>query len=274
MKFAIPAGLWQALRSEWTHSWWLPNVFLLGTFFQNSSKPLYTLWYLDVLAANLILLAVISWVRYFVRRRGSAESSGQAFLMAFAWVIVGLAVAATQVISGWWDGQVGIDSVAPFKWFWMMALGVLITQANSRSQKWGITALLPVLATSAYMMIPPLTPGYVDVFFCLAVGLMVWVERIPIPRLLHRPLVVIASSTLFIYIFNHAVITIAMPKLHLPASVPLEVIMVVACGIVGQLVWNRVTGMAWHLNQRLLGAASSRALATGTHVDIHSERGS
>jgi hypothetical protein len=92
---------------------------------------------------------------------------------------------------------------------------------------------------------------------------MVWVESIPIPRLLRRPLEVIASSTLFIYIVNIWVIT-HMPKLHLPAWWLLEVTMAVACGIVAQLVWNRLTGMVWHLAERVTGrapAASSRSAA-------------
>jgi hypothetical protein len=77
---------------------------------------------------------------------------------------------------------------------------------------------------------------------------MVWVERIPVPRLLHRPLVVIASSTLFIYIFNSWVIG-HMSKLNL--DWPLEVTMAVACGIVAQLVWNRFTGTLWQLADRV-----------------------
>jgi surface polysaccharide O-acyltransferase-like enzyme len=194
--------------------------------------------------------------------------------------MIGLVMAATQVLGGWWDGQVGTDSVAPFKWFWMLALGLLITQANSPVRKWAVTGLLAVLAVAAYSKIPPLTEwlgppptvyptGGVDALFFVALGLMVWVERIPIPRLLHRPLQVIASSTLFIYIVNIWVIT-HMPKLNLPAWWLLEVTMAVACGIVAQLVWNRFTGMVWHLAERVTGsapAASSRSAAwTGMSI--------
>ena len=203
LKFAVPAGLWQALRSHWMNGWWLPNLFLLGTFFQNPNKPLYTLWYLDVLAANLILLAGISWLGYYLRTcRAGATLSADTFRTDLLWVMIGLAMAAVQVFSGWWDGQVGTDSVAPFKWFWMLALGVLITKANSAVRKWAVTGLLLVLAVAVYSRIPHLTAVLfnVDAFFFVALGLMIWVERIPIPSLLNRPLVVIASSTLFIYI--------------------------------------------------------------------------
>jgi amino acid adenylation domain-containing protein len=277
LKIAIPAGLWHALLSLKMQSWWLPNYFLLGTFFQNPTKPLLTFWYLDVLAANLILLAGISWLGHYLRaRRASATFSADTFRTDFTWVMIGLVMAAIQVLGGLWDGQVGTDSVAPFKWFWMLALGLLITQATSPQRKWAVTGLLAVLAAAAYSKIPPLTEwlgppptvyptGGADALFFVALGLMVWVERIPIPRLLHRPLEVIASSTLFIYIVNVVVIWNIMPKLHLPAWWPLEVIMAVACGIVAQLVWNRFTGIVWHLAEWVTGRAgrhSSAALRT------------
>ena len=274
LKFAIPAGLWQALRSLWMHSWWVPNIFLLGTFFQNPSRPLYTLWYLDVLAANLILLAGITWLGYYLRAcRAGATFSTDTFRTDLVWVMIGFAMAAAQVLGNWWNGQVGIDSVAPFKWFWMLALGVLITQANSPLRKWVVTGLLAVLAVASYAApiqvalaaagasgIPPFTLGYVGEFFFVAVSLMVWVERIPVPRLLHRPLVVIASSTLFIYIVHAAVITHILPKLHLPAWLPLEVTMAVGCGIVAYFVWNRFTRMTSHFVERLIeGIAGAKA---------------
>jgi hypothetical protein len=277
LKFAIPAGLWATLHSLWTHSWWLPNLFLLGTFFDNPTRPSLTLWYLDVLAANLIVLAGISCLGYYLgTRRASATPSADTFRTDLAWVMIGLAMAATQVVGGWWDGQVGVDSVAPFKWFWMLALGVLITQANSPLRKWAVTGLLAVLAAAAYSGIPPLTrwlcppstvwpKACVDALFFVALGLMIWVERIPVPRLLHRPLVVIASSTLFIYIVNSSVIH-HMPKLHLPAWWPLELTIAVGCGIMAQLIWTRFTGILWHLAERVSGGlagAPSRPQPSG-----------
>lgn len=260
LKFAIPAALWQVLRSFWMNSWWVPNLLLLGTFFQNPSKPLYTLWYLDVLAANLILLASITWLRYQVRTyRSGAALSADTFWTDIVWLIFGFALAAIQTLSGWWDGQVGTDSVAPFKWFWMLVLGVLITQANTPPRKWLITGLLAMLAVATYAApiqnalasigangIPPFTVGYVGEFFFIALTLMVWVERIPLPRLLHRPLEIIASSTLFIYILHSAVTTHLMPKLHLPAWSPLEVTMAVGLGIVSSYLWNRFTKTTSH----------------------------
>jgi amino acid adenylation domain-containing protein len=267
LKFAIPAGLWQAKSM---HSLWLPNLFLLGTFFQNPSRPVYTLWYLDVLAANLILLAGISWLGHYRRAgRAGAAFSADTFRTDLIWVMIGLAMAAIQVLSGWWDGEVGTDSVAPFKWFWMLALGVLITQANSLPRKWAVSGLLAMLTAAAYSGISSLTTVLrpVDAFFIVALGLMLWIERIPVPWLLHRPLVVVASSTLFIYITNYTVIAHIMPTLHLPAWWPLEVTLAVAFGIVAQVVWNRFTGMVWHLSERFTGGQPAAAQPYSTEAN-------
>jgi surface polysaccharide O-acyltransferase-like enzyme len=159
----------------------------------------------------------------------------------------------------------------------MLALGVLITQANSPLRKWAVTGLLVVLAAAAYSGIPRLTgwlgppstsnpTACVDALFFVALGLMIWVERIPVPRLLHRPLAVIASSTLFIYIVNSAVISHMMPKLHLPAWWPLELTIAVGCGIMAQLIWTRCMGILWHLAERISGGqagAPSRPQPSG-----------
>lgn len=267
LRFAIPAGLWQAMRSLWTHNWWLPNLFLLGTFFQNPAKPLYTLWYLDVLAANLILLSGIGWLSYRMRHsRGGAPPTTDAFWTDFAWVLFGLAAAAAQVLSGWWNGDVGTSSVAPFKWFWMLALGVLLTQANTVAKKRVIMGLLIVLAAAHFSGVPELYAVLprTDALFFLALGLMVWIDRIPVPRLLNRVLMIVASSTLFIYIVNSTVITHIMPELHLPAWWPLELVVAVACGIVAQLAWTRFTDLIWRFHERhnlgaLVGANRIRA---------------
>jgi hypothetical protein len=253
------------------HSWWIPNLFLLGTFFQNPDRPLFTPWFLDVLAANLLLLALIGWIDYRLGARGRLriEPGRNSFRRDFAWVLVGLVVAAIQVISGWWDGEVGTDSVAPFKWFWLLALGVLITQANSTARKAGVTVLLVILAVAAYSGIAQAGAvlGTNGIFFFLTGALLVWVERIRVPRRLHRPIMVIASSTLFIYIVNYTVIMHVMPKLHLPAWWPLETCVALVSGIVAKLVWDWVSGKTLHLADRLLRTFRRRPIPSSMRRD-------
>jgi hypothetical protein len=118
--------------------------------------------------------------------------------------------------------------------------------------------------------IPQLTRilGSVDDFFFVALGLMLWIERLPVPRFLHRPIVVIASSTLFIYILNYTIIThilpklhFFLPKLHFSAWGVIEVTTAVICGIVAQVGWNFFVGILTRIvNGRRTGESSAPSL--------------
>ena len=67
----------------------------------------------------------------------------------------------------------------------------------SNAAPWGLTAIF----------------HYNDVYFFGSALLLVSMERVPLPRWLHRPVTMIASSTLFIYLANVSVIK----RLHFEA---------------------------------------------------------
>ncbi len=241
LKFGIPAGLWQ-LAITVTHGFWLPNLFLLGTSFQNPKHPFYTFWYLDVLAANLLLLALITKAELRLRGgRSEIADAREDFGRALVFVLLGLCIAVAQVTTGFWDGNVGTDSVGPFKWFWMLALGLLITEADTSARKLTVCGLLAAIALSTYAGPREIAHvfKYNDAFFFGSALLLTWVESLPVPRFLHRPLVAIASSTLFIYIVHNSFIK-RMPMLHLPAYWPFQLVVSVAAGIVCTVIWNKV----------------------------------
>ncbi|WP_343117105.1 amino acid adenylation domain-containing protein [Ostreiculturibacter nitratireducens] len=243
LKFAIPAALWLGLRQVVEGYFWFPELVLIGTFFQNGAAPHFTLWFLDILAANLVILALISKVWFHMRPRlGPAVRvpvTGFAFDLALT--AFGFAVAFAQVLSGWWDGQVGHTSVAPFKWFWMLALGMLIFSADTRGRKLVATALLGLVAAAAYAELPIFSEPRlrINAFFFGAGLLLIWVNRISVPRLLRKPLTVIASSTLFIYIVNYAVI-FRMESILGVTQWPIQVAAAVILGVCVRACWERL----------------------------------
>ena len=175
----------------------------------NRANPTYTFWYLDVLAANLILFGIITvGEALWARGHGASGPAGRGFNRDLILLVLGLGVAVAQVKSGVWDGEVGHDSVGPFKWFWMLALGTLVIEADTLVRKGIVIALAAVAALAAYVEPLGLTDvfRYSGVFFFVSVCLLVSVERAPLPRWLHRPMTVVASSTLFIYLANVSVI--------------------------------------------------------------------
>ncbi len=245
-RFAIPAALWQATRGFALHQFWIPDLLLLGTFFENPNAAHFTFWFLDVLAANVLLLAVITKFGFELRGRRPVEEDGRksSFWSDLLWCLAALGIAFTQVFSGWLDGDPGETDVAPFKWLWMLALGILITQANTKTRKGLVTGLLGCLALVACSGVPSVARflGQTDVFVFGSVLVLLWVERVPVPRLLQRPLLGIASATLFIYIVNYSVINRVMPHLGLPAWWPMQVGLAMVTGIVAKMVWDRVVG--------------------------------
>jgi amino acid adenylation domain-containing protein len=244
LKFGIPAGLWQVLRSFMMHSFWLPDLLLLGTFFQKPGSTHFTLWFLDVLAANLILLSLIGKISYHLLEK-SEQMMRDTFWTDLLWLLLGIGLAFAQVASGWGDGEVGKTGVAPFKWFWLLAFGVLIAQADSARRKWFLTGLLVGLALGAYSGLPgtEILNGGAEFFFA-SLLIMLWIERAPVPRWLQRPLLVVASSTLFIYIVNYTVIVHVMPRVGLPNWWPLEVLTAVLAGIIAKAVWDQAVARA------------------------------
>ncbi len=130
----------------------------------------------------------------------------------------------------------GTDSVGPFKWFWLVALGVLSAEADTAFRKSVTVALLVLAAVFAYAadLRIELNP-----FFFASFLLLIFVRRVFIPRFLLHPVIVIASSTLFIYIVNYAVIH------HLQSHgfeewMSLQIGAAVLVGIAMTHVWNWV----------------------------------
>jgi amino acid adenylation domain-containing protein len=239
-RFAFPAGLWQLLRAFWLHAFWLPNLLLMGTFVQNPVKPVYTFWYLDVLAANVLTLGLL--LRWVESRRSHAAPSN-AFATSLMLLAGAYLIAIGQSATGWWDGELGRDSVAPFKWLWLLILGVAISQANSSVRKWwlsGISGAICASAMASESWIPGLS-GLVNGFLLLAAWALIWYPTVRVPRWMKRVVVVIASSTLFIYIVNYSVIYHLMPRLGLPAALPVQVASAVLVGIVATRIWERIS---------------------------------
>jgi amino acid adenylation domain-containing protein len=211
-KFGIPAGLWMLATAVKYKHFWIPDLLLAGTMFQDPDSPHFTFWYLDILAASVLLLAVFAKIRHLRRRRAAvagrnpAASEGMqrnSFNWALAIVLLSLVAAAVQTGSGFWDGRLGMDSVGPFKWFWLVALGVLTAEADSGVRKALVVALVALAAVLAYganLLVE------LNVFFFVSFLLLIFVRRVFIPRFLLHPVIVIASSTLFVYIVNYTVI--------------------------------------------------------------------
>ena len=249
LKFGVPAGLWQAGLQIVQHRLWLPDVVLLGTFWHDPANESATFWYLDVLAANLALYGLITLAQARWLRGGSDNSGDVWFRRDLIVLAIGLLVAAIQIKSGIWNGlgprgPAQFWDVAPFKWFWLLALGALIAQADSVWRRGWLFALIAATMLASLVEAWRLTDVFDDtgVLFAVCAGLLALTPRMPLPRWLHRPLGLVASSTLFIYLCNFMVIK-RVPGGHWDGAWLVKLGAAIGLGIVLTHGWNRLPGL-------------------------------
>jgi amino acid adenylation domain-containing protein len=252
LRFAIPAGLWELLAAATkSHPFWLPDFFLMGTYFHHPNEAYYTLWFLDVLAANILIISLVTLIfgKYLV----SGNDSKPMFSLDFGLVLFGLTVSFLQVGTGWGDGVLGETSVAPFKWFWMLALGVAIAQAASIREKLVLSLFLAAVEIANLAEIPLIDDSFdaLDRFFYISAMALVWLNRVPMPRIFRHVVIGIASASLFIYIVNHTVIDKVSRLLNFEGAWLVTIAMALASGIACSWIWTRLEVLARQATVRL-----------------------
>ncbi len=243
IKFAMPAGLYELIRGLYFDNLWIPEIFLLGTFWKSPVSPHESLWFLDALSASILLLSFLAWCLSTISRKLNNVSTENLFLFSVFACGIAIFTLMAQITTGWHNGDLG-GSVAPFRWFWMVAFGAAIETAETRIHKFlltCVTAIIGILWVARLITDTGLKESLGEFFF-ISVVMLIWVDHIPIPRLFRRPIMLLAANSLFIYIVNYAVINTIMPRLGLPSWALLRVIAAIGCGFAAAFVWNRIVG--------------------------------
>ena len=167
-------------------------------------------------------------------------------------LLFGVVTYFIQTETNLWNGEVGNTSVGPFRWFWMIPFGSAIHFAKSKVQK-ALVSFIGVLIVLIFTLISPdnlssYSTFTFDYFFIGSVLILIWLEQLYIPKFLHKTITIIAANSLFIYIVNHAVITILMPKLTYSLGFtawPLvSVLAAVTLGVLTGFFWKRISFIA------------------------------
>jgi amino acid adenylation domain-containing protein len=241
-KFAIPAAVLLSARGIYHDHLWIPDLFLLGTFWQDPDGAHFTLWFLDVLGASILIMTFaaktygawkgrLGWIR-----KGGANSD---FWFAVLVFLAGIVAMLIQTNAGYWNGDPGRDSVGPFRWFWMLPFGAAIQLASTRSHRLLITLFLalmsiPFLCTDrAYYF-----KNDVGLFFVLSAAVLLWFAHISLPRFFYRPITLLASYSLFIYIVFLNVISNIIPRLNIGSPPWLCMLLPIVVGIAVGSLWN------------------------------------
>ncbi|MGY4368178.1 amino acid adenylation domain-containing protein [Bradyrhizobium sp. LB1.3] len=260
-KFAVPAAIWQLFRGDPAHHIWLPDIFLMGTLFANPDEGSLPFWFLDILAASLLIFAAIGKVYYWSKHLlGRAEQEGKVtFAFCVSAFFVGLSALFLQTQLDWWNGEINHTSVGPFRWFWLLPLGAAIYFARSTYEKLLLTAITGALVVAAYgnLVVAGSFMQPFSAFLFLSIVIMIWFGRIVLPRILRGSFAVLAQHSLFIYMLSGWVANKLMPKLAvvgIPDLLVLRVCLAVACGVAASVVWN-------DLADRVLGVIGRKRIA-------------
>ena len=138
---------------------------------------------------------------------------------------------------------------SPTIWFACAAIGIVAGLILIWQERAAFAWCLALLACSGLPYVERFL-GQTDAFVFVSILVLLWAERVPVPRVLQRPLLGIASATLFIYIVNYSVINRLMPHFGLPAWWPVQVGSAMVTGIVAKMAWDRVVGWVSSLAMR------------------------
>lgn len=251
LKYGVPAALWQGSRGFVGPHLWLPDVFLLGTLWAGPEAH-FTFWFLDILTASILLIAGLAKITGARWGREAPSPVGRNFWFSSAVLTLAIIAFFLQTQLDRWNGMVGVSSVGPFRWLWLVALGMAVQCARYRRERLALTAVLLLLAGLCYGGL--VTKGHFqdpfNLFMIGATVLLLWCRRIPIPAFSHGTVLLLAQHSLFIYIFSGAVPYKVMPRLQqmgLQGSVPLRIVLALVIGIVMSMLWTRALALtcAW-----------------------------
>lgn len=254
-KYAIPACLWQIMRSLFiTKFFWFPDLILTGTFWQNPYGGHYTFWFLDVLTASILIFGILAIFSSYITAIAKKffKTTEMYFDISLIILFLGVLAYIIQIKTNVWNGEVGHTSVGPFRWFWMIPFGAAIQQAHSNVQKM-IVSIIGLIIVLIFMLVNSanLSSQYVfnfDYFFIISVLGLIWVKQIPIPKFLNKTILIIASNSLFIYIVNMPVFNILIPTLTNKWGFPdwnlLNVFAAISLGVLTGTFWNKFSLLA------------------------------
>lgn len=241
-KYAVPASLWQLVRTIKHPPIWIPDLLLLGTMWASPYKTVKRapFWFLDILTAGIVLFTVL-----VLACRQALKSGKTISLYGFYFSVTMLGIGALFVQQGLgvWDGQIGGSGVGPFRWFWLIPLGATIHAARSFTDKALAAALITALFAVYGTQITG--AGYENSyrsFLFLSVLLLIYVKKIRLPRLLHVPVVVLASNSLMIYLFGVWFLMEVLLKTSLGGHKFVCIVLSAALGVFASVVWNRLSG--------------------------------
>ena len=237
VKIAIPAILWSIVVNVFFHLPKWPGMLLVNNLVHADSHVSgIGFWYIDVLVQCFVILGVLLAIAP-VRRLLTGDPFP--WLVGATLVFTGIAAAAPYVVD-----TSHLAHRVPHHFLGAVFLGWALIHADTAARKWIIVAVtLVTFAKFAWEHEQYLWFPFVATYFVLVV------QRVSLPLYLGRLVNIVASASLFIYLFDHQV-GWAFEKAHLAHHSVLMVTTAVIVGIVGWKLWDIAAAIARRLVRR------------------------
>lgn len=184
-------------------------------------------WFVQVLFQLLLFMGILTFIP-------GVSSFGEKHSYAFGIVLTVGGFLLHYVIAKTVHAPIMTFGSLPQYFLWQFALGWLILSSKSQIQR--VTTLLILFGClGALTTIHGLTSDYVLQFhapYWLVLGtlLLLWMPSVPLPRIMAAPIVTVAKSTLFIYLFHWPINVVAFRWLGIHGG-PLGIIVGMAGGL-------------------------------------------
>ncbi len=199
------------------------TVLLYSNFTHLDRGPLNSYWFPEAIVQTLAIfgaLFLLPSVRRFAQARPFASSL----------VFLAVAMAANVIVKQIWVRPV--FSKSPDAWAYGLVAGWAICFARTTAQRVLVLALVTAFAAWA---LGPATSNFV--FITLASAAVLFIRRIPLPRLMSAALVAVAASSYFIYLVHKIVIQVF--RFYVPVRNPIFIAAVaVGLGFIAHRVWQ------------------------------------
>ena len=164
------------------------TLILIATVYYQPDYLPY-LWFLQVLFHSVLLYCALFLIGPF-RNWAKADPWTSGCVVFLLGVVLSLAASHVNIP--------GLYNRYSAERFFLFAFGWCFYFSRSPREKWIMTAFAVALFFAIFLPTPHWTPR--GIWVLLATALMLWVERIPIPRGLHAVVSAIAAASFYIYI--------------------------------------------------------------------------
>ncbi|WP_427983570.1 hypothetical protein [Agarivorans sp.] len=240
VKIIVPTCLYLILLySVFGEFHWF-GLFLMGNLMGPNYAHGFSYWFLDVLIQIYVLFACILMIKP-LRWQLTIEP------YRFFAVATVISVIVRFLFLSQFDTNALMDRL-PHLMFYMFVLGALISLSQTTSQKLLTSGLLTLVCL--YDLINDFGGNVTMMYFGLLATL--WMPAIPFPKLLARPITLVAMSSLFIYLCHFQARSLAQKLLHEPSPAVCTLFALII-GIIASELWKR--------RHRLFNSVKTRVLS-------------